>query len=147
MNCYLFDIDGTIADLSHRLHHINGEKKDWRAFFAACNEDKPIPHMIRLAKDLALPGSTIIYVSGRSDECRIETVKWLEDNDLLLSSTHLYMRKSGDRRPDNIVKGELLDRILADGFIPIMAFDDRNQVVKMWRERGIPCAQVAYGDF
>jgi hypothetical protein len=36
---------------------------------------------------------------------------------------------------------------LADGYEPIMVFDDRNQVVKMWRERGIVCAQVAEGDF
>ncbi len=47
----------------------------------------------------------------------------------------------------DIVKAELLDQIVADGFSPVMAFDDRNQVVEMWRARGIPCAQVAPGDF
>jgi hypothetical protein len=57
------------------------------------------------------------------------------------------MRRRGDKRADFIVKGELLDKIIADGWQPIMAFDDRNQVVQMWRARGIPCAQVAEGDF
>lgn len=142
-NCYVFDIDGTIADCSHRIHHI--ENKDWRAFFAACGDDTPIIHIIGLARDLATSGRQIIYVSGRSDECRTETKLWLDKHDL--PSGQLYMRKSGDRRPDNIVKGELLDRVMADGYRPIMTFDDRNQVVKMWRERGIPCAQVAEGDF
>jgi len=33
---YIFDIDGTLADVSHRLHYITGETKDWDAFFAAC---------------------------------------------------------------------------------------------------------------
>jgi hypothetical protein len=41
----------------------------------------------------------------------------------------------------------LLDKLMADGFRPIMAFDDRNQVVEMWRQRGVPCAQVADGNF
>jgi len=45
------------------------------------------------------------------------------------------------------VKREMLDRIRADGYNPIMAFEDRSRVVKMWREAGIPCAQVAEGDF
>jgi hypothetical protein len=57
------------------------------------------------------------------------------------------MRRVGDRRPDYIVKAELLDQILRDGFSPSMAFDDRDQVVAMWRERGVPCAQVAPGNF
>jgi hypothetical protein len=59
----------------------------------------------------------------------------------------LYMRRRNDRRPDYIVKAELLDQLLADGYRPIMAFDDRDQVVKMWREKGVPCAQVAEGNF
>ncbi len=57
------------------------------------------------------------------------------------------MRSEGDHRPDYKVKEELLGRILKDGFEPIMAFDDRDQVVKMWREAGVPCAQVADGNF
>ena len=57
------------------------------------------------------------------------------------------MRRGSDRRPDYVVEAELLDRILADGYRPIMAFDHREQVVKMWRARGVPCAQVAEGNF
>lgn len=63
------------------------------------------------------------------------------------TSRDVYMRKDGDHRPDNEVKSELLARIRADGHDPIMAFDDRDQVVKMWRAAGIPCAQVADGNF
>lgn len=140
--CYVFDLDGTIADCSHRLHHI--EKKDWRAFFADCDKDEPIRHIIDLVKQLWLNYS-IIYVSGRSDECRDLTLLWMSDNGL--PDGPIYMRKAGDHRPDHIVKSELLDQLLADGFQPIMAFDDRDQVVKMWRARGIPCAQVAEGNF
>lgn len=148
MKCYLFDIDGTIADATHRLHHITGEKKDWPAFFDACVDDAPIEHIIGLVETLLeyeySPG--VVFVSGRSDRVRQQTIDWLERH-LFMKGFDLYMRKDGDFRPDHVVKLELLAQIRADGFEPIMAFDDRNQVVEMWRANGIPCAQVAPGDF
>lgn len=143
--CYLFDIDGSLADCSHRLRHIHGPQKDWRAFFAACADDEPISHIVRLATTLFDADQQIVYVSGRSDECRAETLAWLTEHGL--PDAPLYMRKAGDNRDDDMVKGELLDALVGDGFMPIMAFDDRDRVVKMWRERGVPCAQVAAGDF
>lgn len=150
--CYLFDIDGTLADCSHRLHHIQSKPKDWRAFFAACADDKPIPHMIELAKRLWAT-APLVFVSGRSDECFDATITWMAQQGFGITGRYdggsptIYMRKAGDYRADDIVKGELLDTILADGFVPIMAFDDRDRVVAMWRARGIPCAQVADGNF
>lgn len=153
MRCYLFDIDGTVADLSHRLHHIkpdfdrfgNTPPKNWDAFFAECKNDRPIPHMQELMSDLDGIGVVFVYVSGRSDQVRVDTSEWLSNHGFPPGS--LYMRKAGDHRPDHIVKAELLDQILAEGMVPVMAFDDRTQVVEMWRKRGIPCAQVADGNF
>lgn len=142
--CYIFDIDGTIADLSHRLHHIQKMPKDWRAFFASCEDDEPIHHMCDLARLLALE-VPVVFVSGRSDEIRDQTVDWLKEQRLW--GGYLYMRKEGDHRPDNLVTAELLAELRADGWEPVMAFDDRDQVVNMWRENGIPCAQVAEGNF
>ena len=145
LSCYVFDIDGTLADCSHRIHNIEKQPKDWDAFFAACGYDEPIPHIVSLAVTLHDADQNIVYVSGRSDQCKTETLNWLEAYEL--PDAPIYMRKAGDHRPDDIVKGELLDQLIADGFQPIMAFDDRDRVVKMWRERGIPCAQVAEGNF
>lgn len=143
--CYVFDIDGTLADLTHRLPFIQQSPKNWAAFFANVAGDAPIRHICDLANTLSDADKYIVLVSGRSDECRSETVRWLNVN--RISFHALYMREAGDHRPDNIVKGELLNELLADGYQPLMAFDDRNQVVEMWRSRGIPCAQVAAGDF
>lgn len=142
--CYIFDIDGTLADLTHRLHHIQKEPKDWDAFFAACVDDKPIEHICDLAKTLQETAS-VIFVSGRSDRVRAETEAWLAGRGL--SGAPLFMRKAGDHRPDNIVKAELLADIRSRGFQPTMAFEDRTQVVEMWRANHVPCAQVASGDF
>jgi phosphoglycolate phosphatase-like HAD superfamily hydrolase len=143
--CYVFDIDGTLADCTHRLHHIQKQPKDWRSFFAECSADKPIQHMIGVATALSAIGAQIVYVSGRSDECRVQTVAWLDSHELPYGP--VYMRRSGDHRDDDILKIELLADLRADGFEPIMAFDDRSRVVAAWRNAGIPCAQVAPGDF
>lgn len=144
MKCYLFDIDGTVADLSHRLPHIQKTPKDWDSFFAECHLDEPIEHICAVARMLSSQ-YPVVFVSGRSDQCRKQTLDWLVGESLW--DGYLYMRKEGDHRPDYQVKAELLAQLKADGLNPIMAFDDRNQVVEMWRANGIPCAQVADGNF
>ena len=145
--CYIFDIDGTIADLTHRRHHVATKPKNWPAFHAGCVDDKPIDHIRTLLGHIR-EGTTapIIYVSGRNEAQRENTEQWIELHGFPLAF-HLYMRADGDFRDDSIVKLELLQRLRADGFEPIMAFDDRDRVVKMWRDNGVPCAQVAPGDF
>lgn len=143
--CYVFDIDGTLSDLSHRLHHIQRQPKDWDAFFDACVEDDPIQHICSLARNLS-HHHDVVFVSGRSDRVRIQTDYWLKVC-ACLSGSGLYMRRDGDFRADDIVKLELLAQLRSDGFEPVMAFDDRDRVVAMWRAAGIPCAQVAPGDF
>jgi phosphoglycolate phosphatase-like HAD superfamily hydrolase len=146
--CYLFDIDGTLSDVTHRLHYIAGTK-DWDSFFAACVDDPPIEHACTLARTLIDADREVIFVSGRSDRVHDETRTWLKQHVHLNAGygLRLYMRKHGDHREDHVVKGELLDRIIQDGFTPLIAFDDRDQVVKMWRECGVPCYQVAPGNF
>ena len=153
--CYLFDLDGTVADNTHRLHHIRKrtyhhidieeKKPDWKAFFSEVEKDTPIWPVITLAQDLANSGKLIVYVSGRSSECRRATQRWLAAYNL--PDGELYMWTEGDYREDSIIKIELLAQILADGYTPLFVFDDRNQVVRAWREAGLMCAQVAEGDF
>lgn len=145
MNCFLFDIDGTLADLSHRLHHIQKQPKDWDAFFAAVADDAPIEHVIAFARTLWAGGAKLVFVSGRNEVCRLATVNWLRRYGL--PSGPLLMRGADDRRPDDVVKTEMLPLILAYGYTPVMAFEDRDRVVAAWRAHGIPCAQVAPGAF
>lgn len=151
---YLFDIDGTVADTTHRQHYLDEKPPNWDAFFAACDQDLPIPQMIELAYRLA-DDEDILFVTGRSEDVRAKTVTWLNAtfNAVFgsrldwIKSEDVYMRAAGDHRADIVVKAELLDRIIADGWTPIMVFEDRSSVVAMWRERGIPCCQVASGEF
>lgn len=146
-SCWLFDLDGTLADGDHRIHHIKKSPKDWTAYFAACGDDKPIAHVITLMIQLA-ERYDVFIVSGRSDEVRSETMEWLERHTgLRFSHVDVYMRRAGDHRPDDVIKLEMLAEIRARGYEPLMAFDDRNRVVQAWRAAGIPVAQVAEGDF
>lgn len=142
---YIFDIDGTIADGSHRLHHIQKAQKDWDGWYVGVSEDKPIAHIIDLACALSDAGKIIVYVSGRSDQCRSDTEAWLVKHGLPIGP--LFMRKAGDHRNDDVLKVEILAAVRAAGYEPIMAFDDRDRVVAAWRAAGVPCAQVAPGDF
>jgi hypothetical protein len=57
------------------------------------------------------------------------------------------MRPQGSFTKDDILKKKWLDQLLADGKDIMCAFDDRDQVVKMWRNNGISCFQVNYGSF
>jgi hypothetical protein len=59
----------------------------------------------------------------------------------------LYLRDDDDFRPDDITKKEIFDKVVSDGFKPQLAFDDRENVVKMWRSIGLPCFQVREGKF
>ena len=86
----IFDLDGTLADLNHRLHFIKNGKKDWDGFFNACDKDKPIQWVINLCNKF----NDVIILSGRSDAVREKTEKWLSDNGVRYSE--LIMRKSGE---------------------------------------------------
>jgi hypothetical protein len=147
---FVVDIDGTIANLSHRLHFIEKKPADWDGFFAACMDDEPIHEVIDAVNLLYADGDNfVLMVTGRSDAIRNQTVEWMNLHGVPCDA--LYMRKAGDRRPDNIVKGELLDQLLADFDITeshiSAALEDRDQVVKMYRDRGIRVFQVANGNF
>ena len=77
MKCFIFDLDGTLADDSHRAHFIASGTKDWDAYYAACPDDKPIEHTIQLAHDLHARGYKIVIITGRSETVRRETEDWL----------------------------------------------------------------------
>ena len=145
-SCYLVDIDGTVADATHRLHFITERPKNWNAFFANVKDDVPYDHIRQLLWHLINNDDVVIvYVTGRPQRCLNDTIEWMRKRVFPLGA--LYMRADDDYRADDIVKKELLDQLRRDGYDPIMAFDDRDRVVEMWRANGVPCAQVRKGDF
>ena len=145
INVAVFDIDGTLADLTHRRHYVRTKPKNWGAFEKAIPMDDPIPFVVKYLLDLHDEGKTIILASGRGEQSRDNTTQWLDR--WTLPYTRLYMRAFKDYRADDIIKEELLDQMISDGYTPDIVFDDRDRVVDMWRRRGIKTIQVAEGNF
>lgn len=143
----IVDIDGTLADCTHRLHHIQKQPKDWDAFFAATAGDTPILPVLEIVDGLARMEHRIIFCSGRPERTREATEKWLFLMLDYASIDRLYMRPDDNHSDDDTLKRWLLEKIRADGFNPVLAIEDRKRVVEMWRSEGLICAQVAEGDF
>ena len=212
-NIIICDLDGTIANVQHRLHYIknpDGSKKsfrdtDWDSFNAACVNDEPYKDVIEILCNLYNAGRRkvvqagtygwgserkIYFFSGRNESVRNETIAWMyrhflshsmchpveitrdeaaawearnvsyslreERGGKVLDSygegnaegkyfflePHLFMRSENDRRPDTVVKLEIMQGL---GFTPddvLCILDDRQSVVDMWRENGFRVMQV-----
>ncbi len=143
----IFDIDGTLANMDWRRGFVRTKPKNWPAFNAGCRNDTVHEDIAMLYDLLHKAGHRIILASGRGEEMRADTEWWLQNVAGLRGHEKLYMRPAGDSRSDDIVKEELLDEMLRDGYAPTMAFDDRDRVVAMWRRRGLKCLQVEPGNF
>lgn len=139
----IFDIDGTLADVSERIHHVRKKPKNWNAFFQGMAQDKAIHSMVRLCNILHESGIRILLCSGRSDEHRDQTVQWLAEKGV--NYHELILRRDGDRRSDTVVKREMLTNI--DKSRILFVVEDRSRVVEMWRSEGLVCLQCAPGEF
>ena len=138
----LCDIDGTIADLTHRRKFVDGslgEKKDWDSFFANMGEDEPITAVINWVNALYDSKVWIFLVSGRNTDTQFATRGWLERQGVRFH--RLFMRKSSDHRPDFQVKADIL-KLIPQHHI-LFSIDDRPQVCDLvWRWNRIPVFQV-----
>lgn len=132
----IVDIDGTIAHMENRGPF------DW----SKVDSDAPDIEVLNLIRTLST-FYKVLFVTGRSAEARKVTEAWLgvyygQDYE------KLYTRGSGDFRPDNEVKEEVFNTHIKGKYYIEAVFDDRDQVVEMWRKRlGLKCLQVDYGDF
>lgn len=133
------DLDGTVALHQNRRSPFDYSKVDKDAV------NWPVADIVKLHAEA---GFHILYVSGREDSCRDLTLKWLTEKGLpSTGNVKLFMRKSKDHRKDSIVKLEIFDEHIRNQYRVMFVLDDRDQVVKMWRELGLTCLQVAEGAF
>jgi hypothetical protein len=145
-NIVLCDIDGTIANIDHRVHLLKDKPVDWEAFYKDAHKDAPIHEMLDLI-DALFEVYDVNFITARSENERALTNKWLTDKLLFIRFPCLIMRKNGDHRCDSIVK---VERALEEGYTPdrvAFVLEDRTRVVKAWRAAGYRCLQVAEGDF
>ena len=128
----VFDLDGTLADVRHRLHHLAARPKNWDAFFAAARDDPPLPTGVALARESA-EECEVVYVTGRPERLRAATLAWLRRAGL--PEGRLAMRRGGDRRPARLAKVELLRR-LSRGRVVAVVVDDDDEVCDAYEAAG-----------
>lgn len=133
MTLAVIDIDGVVADVRHRLHHLERRPKDWGGFFAAAVDDTPLYEGVALATDLARRHD-VAWLTGRPERLRTTTARWLDDHGL--PAGELFLRADVDRRPARLYKLGVLRRLTAR---QIAAFvDDDVEVVEAARQAGYP---------
>lgn len=135
----IFDLDGTLANINHRLVHIFQKPKNWEKFNSNIHLDEPKHQIIALNYRFEYAGDTIIICSGRRDECQNETIEWLNKHEIAYHE--LLMRQVNDHRSDVEVKRDMLNYIRNKYGEPDIAIDDRQRVVDFWRSEGITCLQ------
>jgi len=136
-SCVVVDMDGCLA--------IKGDRDIYD--FSKVDLDTlnlPVAETVKGFYRMSL--AKIIVVSGRDDSCKDMTWKWVS-NVAGLDVTDILMRETGDKRPDYIVKQDIYDQYIKGKYNVLVVLDDRDSVVRMWRDNGLPVFQVNEGNF
>ncbi|MEU5947940.1 AAA family ATPase [Micromonospora sp. NPDC047465] len=132
----LVDIDGTVA--------LNVSRSPYD--MTRVDEDEPNPAVIAAVRAMHAAGYGVVFCSGRDATARPATEAWLARH-VRVPYLDLHLRAVGDNRKDSVVKQEIYEHEVRDRYRVVGVFDDRQQVVRMWRALGLTVFQVAEGDF
>jgi predicted kinase len=144
----IFDMDGTMADQTVRRQYIEGEHKDYDLYYnyVSILGDTPVGVVIDWCNACYADGLIVLVVSGRpADRASDATVDWLRMYGV--NYHRLFMRPGGDFRDDDIIKQEILDKILKwiNKDQILFSVDDRPRIIRMWQLNGITCYDVGKG--
>lgn len=151
------DIDGTIADPTHRLHHMQVRPKRYNEFHGSADRDLPIQITIDIVRRLWVDGEyDVLFVTGRPEKIRQVTLNWLTEHTPFktlpslpegVDGWMLFMRETDDKRKDEVVKREIYEKHIEPHYDVKLVLEDRRSVYKMWRDLGLLTFAVAEGDF
>ena len=136
-DCYLCDIDGTVAQMNGRGPF------EWMKV----DTDLPKPDVINVINDIAARGTKVIMLSGRDGVCKDLSTKWMDSMQAGIDYHDFFIRPEGDNRKDTLIKEEIYNMHIKGKYNVLGVFDDRDQVVHMWRHLGLTVFQVDYGNF
>ncbi len=117
----VIDLDGVLADVRHRLRFVESRPKDWGAFFRAAPADPVLEEGRRVVEALA-EVHEVVYLSGRPEYCRGDTLDWLARHHLPAAPVHL--RPWGDHRPARELKVATLRELARERDIAVLVDDD-----------------------
>ncbi|MET9532182.1 MULTISPECIES: hypothetical protein [unclassified Streptomyces] len=136
----VFDIDGVVADVTHRLPHLAGSPQDWNAFFQHASGDAPLPEGLMLAADV---GGTheVVWFTGRPEHIRGITIDWLTAQGMPVG--HLYMRPDEDDRPVSVLKAAWLTQLARERRVALVV-DDNEAVAAALLTAGWPVRRATW---
>lgn len=137
------DLDGVLADVRHRVHHVERRPKDWDAFFAAAIDDPVLPDGAAHVQAAMADGADIVYLTGRPERCRADTLVWLARHGLPAAALH--MRPDRDRRPARMFKVDRLRHLARTRTIAHLVDDDA-AVVAAVRAAGFTVVHATWMD-
>lgn len=135
--CIIVDMDGTLSDCSHRVHH--AKAKDWDAFHETIALDPANSHVLLAVRQFSILYDIVIS-TGRPERYREVTHNWLKEH--RVKYARLYMRGSEDFRSAAMIKRDHL-AMIRHSYDPWLVLEDTTSVVKMFREEGLTVFQVA----
>ena len=140
---YIFDVDGTLANVDPYLHLVRGSNRDYDAFHEASIDALPNMEVMMMLNNAVSDKHAILVVTSRKEKWRGLTSMWLALNNA--RSHALFMRADNDNRPDYDVKKDILDKI-NNYWTVVHAVDDNPSVIKLWEENGIPTTKIGTWD-
>ena len=152
---YIFDIDGVLADVTHLLPSIQGENKDFDAYYSRIGEALPIAQGCELLRAITMcawtqqthPHGDIYFVTGRSELSRETTIEWLQKHGYAGERPNLHMRGNTDRRYAQDVKRGIIQRISIETGVPfsdMVVFEDDKDCARMYRQLGCYVCHVKH---
>lgn len=161
---FIFDVDGTCTIVGDRVKHLQGEEKDWDAFYDAAVEDLPNYPVLRVMDSLIAQGYDIVLLTGRPDRIRWSTIEYIsrhstfveqfgsshmfQADKLDLAQQALFMPATRDWTPDYKFKRNWLHSLPEEARSKLQGvFEDRDRVCQMWREENVVCFQVQEGKY
>ena len=141
----ILDLDGSLFNCEHRLHHVLNRPKNYPAFEAGIKDDTVYRSISNFVNELSINFNDlyIVVLTGRSENTMAITLEKLDDSGVLYDA--IYMRKNKDYRKDTIVKQELLDEIFIDGYTPVMCIEDRDHLLDMFKSNFLLCFKADQG--
>lgn len=137
-NAIICDLDGTLC--------LMGKRSPYDA--STCEDDTPNEPVVQLVLSMHFRGYEVIFMSGREEKYRDQTVRWLNKTFGGRIPYHgPFMRATDDFRNDATVKIELYKENIENKFNVIFCVDDRTRVVDALRSVGLTVLQVADGNF
>ena len=142
-SAYIFDVDGTLANVDPFLHHVRGSNRDYDAFHEASIDALPNIDVLLMLNNAVSDKHAILIVTSRKEKWRGLTSMWMAINNI--RSHALFMRADDDHRPDYEVKKDILEKINKHWHV-IHAVDDNPNVIRLWEENNIPTTKIGFWD-